>query len=103
MKGKYKVFVVPYLAKVSDHFLDERTHGSNVNDLELVHVYRSIRIQVLADLPQDAKESHIRLSCSLGEATQRKSVSHDQVPRHTSKHEIAQPLGRGGSIKSDLA
>jgi len=54
-----------YLAKVADHFLYERPHRCNVDDLELFRVDGSVLVDVFADLAQHCQQCDVRLTSSL--------------------------------------
>ena len=54
-----------YLAKAAHHLLDERAHGSDVDDLELISVDRSVFVDVFADLTQHRQQRHVRLTSAL--------------------------------------
>ena len=54
-----------YLAEAAHHLLDERAHGSDVDDLELISVDRSVFVDVFSDLSQHRQQRHVRLSCAL--------------------------------------
>ena len=56
---------IDYLPKVADHFLDERSHRSNIDDLELLGVDSSVLVDVFADLTEHRQKSHVGLSSSL--------------------------------------
>jgi hypothetical protein len=55
----------PYSAKVADHFLHKRSHGCNINDLELVSIDCSVWIDVLADLSHHTQHSHVGFTSTL--------------------------------------
>ena len=56
--------------EVSDHFLDERLHWSDVDHLEFVGTNRSVIIDVFADLAEDGQHGHIGLTSTGGSAKQ---------------------------------
>jgi len=53
------------LAKVADHFLYERPHWCNVDDLELLRVDRSVLIDVFADLAEHRQQCNVGLTSTL--------------------------------------
>lgn len=55
----------PYLSKAAHHLLYQRPHGSDVDDLEVVHIDRTIHIDVLPYLSEHAHQGHIGLASAL--------------------------------------
>ena len=56
----------PYFGEVGHHFLDQGSHGGDVDDLEAVQVDSAVCVHVPVQLPQNAEQSHVCLPCSLG-------------------------------------
>lgn len=44
----------PYLSKAAHHLLHQGSHGSDVDDLEVIHVDSAVHVNVLPDLPKHA-------------------------------------------------
>ncbi len=49
----------PYLAEIHDHFLNKRSHGCNVDDLELSSIDGSIHVDMFANRSKDGEESNV--------------------------------------------
>ena len=55
----------PYLSKAAHHLLHQGPHGSNVDDLEVVHVDSAIHVNMLPDLPEHAHQGHVGFTSPL--------------------------------------
>ena len=53
------------LSEAADHFLHQRPHRGDVDDLELVGVDGAVRIDVFADLMEHRQQRHVGLTRTL--------------------------------------
>lgn len=54
-----------YLTEVSHHLLYEGPHRRDVDQLKVIRVNRAVQVDVFTNLPQDAEQRNIRLTCTL--------------------------------------
>lgn len=55
----------PYLSKAAHHLLHQRPHGSDVDDLEVVHIDGAVHVDVLPYLSEHAHQGHVGLAGAL--------------------------------------
>lgn len=66
-----------YLSETAHHLLHQRPHGSDVDDLEVVHIDGAVHVDVLPYLSEHAHQGHVGLAGTLREGKDKACA-----PRH---------------------
>lgn len=86
------------LSKAAHHLLHQRPHGSDVDDLEVIHVDRAVHVNVFPYLSEHTHQGHVGLTSTLQQRSRmRRSVYLDiltaQLPWTYHQKKIEHVLG----------